>query len=526
MKFETIKKTVITAIMLPFIFMVAESVQLMRLSFEQYGTLESDRRVAALLATGGAIASTEIPAEMNATHAFLRDPGPETAAELRRTRLAVDGARQAFFDRLPLSGTFSSGINAQLTKLRSAYSRIVGLRSAVDDGRYDSQADVGYVYRQAALRQLGVGDSFSALIHDPLLLRKSNELMSILLTYHGELIVDYIGGHYLKRSGFSTMSHEQLLQGDVTRRLGTDRLRFHTSVPVIRGIIDFLNRPSEKRADIYTQAMMSGVLRPTPELRQMWTVGEQARLAFLRQNILAVTHDLEETGQRMSAEAQKHLMIVLSLVLALALLAAVVGGLGVKGIRLLDRLTREREALVEELRSASETDLLTGLYNRRGFEAAAAAMLDGNHDGPVAIVLFDLDHFKMINDKHGHDVGDLVLRHVAEIAKRTFHSIDLIVRHGGEEFLALLPELDREEAALVAERVRVAVEEARIPLPCGETLAVTASFGCAARPRSAKGDQFEDLIKKADLALYAAKASGRNCVATSAIIGQRRHKPA
>lgn len=526
MKFETIKKTVLVAILLPFVFMMAEGVQLIRYSFEQYETLKGDRQIADLLARGGASASTEIPAEMVATQNFLIDPSPDTAALLAKARKDVDTARAKFFSRLPSSEKFSSGLNVQLSKLRSAYSRIVGLRSAIDDGLYSRQADVGYIYRQASLRQLGIGDSFSSLIHDPLLLRKSSELMSILQTYHGELVVNYIGSHYLDQSGFSAMAHEQLLQGDVTRRLGNDRLRFHTSSPVVRGIIDFLNRPNEKRADVYSQAILSGVLKPTPGLRDGWIAAEQARLAFLRENILAVTQNLHDTGNELSMRAHQHIVTIIAMSLLLAVLVAIVGGLAFKGMRLLDRLTREREQLVTELRSASQTDLLTGLYNRRGFEAAAAALLGNNRSRPVAIVLFDLDHFKKINDQYGHDIGDLVLRKVADIAKRNFRSIDLLVRHGGEEFLALLPDVTKQEAARVAERVRAAVEEEQIALLGGGMVAITASFGCAARSHSARGDQFEDLIKKADMALYAAKASGRNRVATSGIVERRQSKPA
>jgi diguanylate cyclase (GGDEF)-like protein len=529
MKFETIKKTVLAAILLPFAFMMGEGAQLIHYSFEQYETLKGDRQIADLLAHGGAVASTEIPAEMVATQNFLADPSPDTASALTKARSDVDNARVKFFSRLPPSENFSSGLNGQLSKLRSGYSRIVGLRSAIDDGLYSRQADVSYIYRQAALRQLGIGDSLSSLIHDPLLLRKSSELMSILLTYHGELVINSIGSHYLNQSGFSGMAREQLLQGDVTRRLGTDRLRFHTSAPVIHGIIDFLSRPSERKADVYTQAILSGVLKPTPELRDVWTVAEQARLAFLRENILAVTQNLHETGRELSTRAHYHILAVIALSLALAVLVAIVGGLAFKGMRLLDRLTREREQLVTELRSASQTDLLTGLYNRRGFEAAAAAMLGNNRSRPVAVVLFDLDHFKKINDQYGHDVGDLVLRRVADTAKRSFRGMDLLVRHGGEEFLALLPDVTKEEAAKIAERVRAAVEEEKIVLPGGGLVPVTASFGCAARSHSARGDQFEDLIKKADMALYAAKAAGRNRVATTGILPnpiERRRKPA
>lgn len=136
----------------------------------------------------------------------------------------------------------------------------------------------------------------------------------------------------------------------------------------------------------------------------------------------------------------------------------------------------------------------------------------------ISVVLFDLDHFKKINDAHGHDAGDIVLKHVARIARENFRSFDLLVRHGGEEFMVLLPDSTPEDAAIVAERVRLAIEAADIELPSGELLRVTASFGCAGRANAASNRNFDDLVKRADRALYAAKASGRNCVVASPIV--------
>jgi diguanylate cyclase (GGDEF)-like protein len=194
--------------------------------------------------------------------------------------------------------------------------------------------------------------------------------------------------------------------------------------------------------------------------------------------------------------------------------------LAARGLRLIDRLTQDREALVGELRNAAQTDLLTGLYNRRGFEVAALALLTQAEHGSrwISVVLFDLDHFKRINDIYGHDAGDAVLRHVAGVARENFRSFDLLVRHGGEEFLALLPDSTPDDAAIVAERVRLAIEMAEIPLPSGELLKVTASFGCAGRANDGASRNFEDLVKRADLALYAAKASGRNCVVSGPVV--------
>jgi diguanylate cyclase (GGDEF)-like protein len=215
-----------------------------------------------------------------------------------------------------------------------------------------------------------------------------------------------------------------------------------------------------------------------------------------------------------------HMTIVLALSCGLVLLVALIAALAVRGIRLVARVTEERELLIKELRNAAQTDLLTGLYNRRGFEAAALALLMQAKYGSrwISVVLFDLDHFKKINDMHGHDAGDIVLKRVAGIARETFRSFDLLVRHGGEEFMALLPDSTPEDAAVVAERVRSAIEAAEIELPGGEILRVTASFGCAGRANAASDRNFEDLVKRADLALYAAKASGRNCVVAGPVV--------
>jgi diguanylate cyclase (GGDEF)-like protein len=532
MKLETIKKVVLAAVVLPFFFMVAEGLLLIHHSFQQYGTLRNDREIADVLAKGGSIASTEIPGELDATQSFLAAPGRETEAALDEARAAVDVARQDFFKRLPKRSELDSGLDAELSKLSFGYSRIVGLRSAIDSGRYGPNADVGYIFRQAALKQLGIGDSLSSLIHDPVLLRKSNELMSMLLTYQGEMVVSHLGGHYLSQAGYSALSPDQLVQGDVLRRLGTDRLRFHTSSPVIRDILAFLTSSAEKEADTFTQAILSGALKPTIHVRDSWMVAQQARLTFLRDKIHAVVDDLHQTGTDLALRAHYQMLVVLSLSAALLVLVAIIVGLAGKGIQLVDRLMREREALVKELRSAAQTDLLTGLYNRRGFEVASSALMAQALSGSrwISLVLFDLDHFKKVNDVHGHDVGDVVLRQVAAIARENFRAFDLLVRHGGEEFMALLPDSTPEEAAGVAERVRQAVEAAQIELPNGGALKVTASFGCAGRTHSAKGSNFEDLIKRADLALYAAKAAGRNQVAGSAAMSypveeRRRSKP-
>ncbi len=517
-KFKNIRRAVLAAILLPFVFMIVEGVVLIRSSLMQYHALENDHLFADVLARGGSIAANEILAELVATRAYINDRDEITRASMIERRNSLDSELARFNASLPAAGAMDVGLQSQLSNLRLAYSRIVAARSAVDRGYYGKGGNPVHIYGQAGLKQLGLVESLSSRIHDPVLMRKSSELMSILLTYYGERLIGSLGQRYLDRTDFSAMSHEQLVQGEMMLGNGMDRLRFHSSSPVIQEILDYRAQPDEVWADTFTQAMVSGVLRPDKAIRDKWIGIQNERLDFLRQKIASVTDDIHVTGQRLSMRSHIHMTIVLALSAGLVLLVALIAALAVRGIRLVARVTEERELLVNELRNAAQTDLLTGLYNRRGFEAAALALLMQAGSRWISVVLFDLDHFKKINDVHGHDAGDVVLKHVAGVARESFRSFDLLVRHGGEEFMALLPDSTPEDAAIVAERVRLAIEAADIELPSGERLRVTASFGCAGRTNAVSNRNFDDLVKRADLALYAAKASGRNCVVAGPIV--------
>jgi diguanylate cyclase (GGDEF)-like protein len=158
-------------------------------------------------------------------------------------------------------------------------------------------------------------------------------------------------------------------------------------------------------------------------------------------------------------------------------------------------------------RADSTLDELTGLLNRRGLEprfaeVAEQAALTGQ---PVSVVVGDIDHFKSVNDQHGHAVGDAVLRDVAHAMRASLRTFELLYRVGGEEFLLLLPGADAEDAAQVAEKLRVAVEQLH---PAG--LPVACSFGVATARDEAI--VFAPLLGAADAALYDAKRRGRNRV--------------
>ncbi|MGH7722150.1 MAG: EAL domain-containing protein [Candidatus Dormibacteria bacterium] len=167
--------------------------------------------------------------------------------------------------------------------------------------------------------------------------------------------------------------------------------------------------------------------------------------------------------------------------------------------------------LYAELLSAAMTDPLTRLYNSRwlrdsGGRDLARAAREGK---PLALLLTDLDHFKRVNDRGGHAAGDLVLQRVAARLRGTVRGADAVVRLGGEEFVALLPDCDADGAALVAEAIRIAVRDITLPEGCGlERL--TASIGIAAYPEHAT--DLEQLLAVADRAMYIAKQGGRDRV--------------
>ena len=168
-------------------------------------------------------------------------------------------------------------------------------------------------------------------------------------------------------------------------------------------------------------------------------------------------------------------------------------------------LANLRNLAVAETRAA--TDLLTGLPNRLACHDTFKRMLAhaSRTVSPLSAVLLDLDHFKQINDRHGHGAGDDVLAAVGETLTGCLRASDFAGRYGGEEFLLLLPDTDSQGALEAAEKVRAAIEKTDLP---HLDLAVTASLGVAAYPTDALDS--ETLVRMADRALYAAKAAGRN----------------
>jgi diguanylate cyclase (GGDEF)-like protein len=171
----------------------------------------------------------------------------------------------------------------------------------------------------------------------------------------------------------------------------------------------------------------------------------------------------------------------------------------------IDMLSGQNERLVERLAGEARIDGLTGLLNRRGFvEAAEAELARARRTGvPLGFVSFDIDHFKAVNDEFGHDVGDRVLQHLADVFRLETRQGDLVGRMGGEEFVALLVASDEQESLEYAERVR-----AVFAAPTLDAIPrATVSAGVTA---SHSPPELHGLLNRADAALYAAKRAGRD----------------
>lgn len=163
------------------------------------------------------------------------------------------------------------------------------------------------------------------------------------------------------------------------------------------------------------------------------------------------------------------------------------------------------------LRQAT-TDKLTGLDNRRQFDQRLAdeTLRARRYNGSYCLLLIDIDHFKQVNDTHGHPAGDAVLKTLAVLFGSQVRDVDTVARFGGEEFALILPETEAGDARRLGERIRQSVADHPFTLPDGERIAVTVSIGIAAFPGAAR--EAADVVAHADQALYAAKEGGRNRV--------------
>jgi diguanylate cyclase (GGDEF)-like protein len=186
---------------------------------------------------------------------------------------------------------------------------------------------------------------------------------------------------------------------------------------------------------------------------------------------------------------------------------------------IMDTVVRSLGVAIENLRrlhrleAEASTDPLTGCYNRRTFERFISHELSNvrRHGGAITMIMFDLDHFKRVNDTYGHQAGDQVLTEISALVMKTVRSGDYVVRYGGEEFMIVLPKCGLYRGMVLAERLRREIEAMDITLPDGRVINLTSSFGVA----TLREDQaLEPLVHEADMMLYQAKKT-RNTVVPS-----------
>ncbi|HYH44811.1 MAG TPA: diguanylate cyclase [Thermoanaerobaculia bacterium] len=177
-------------------------------------------------------------------------------------------------------------------------------------------------------------------------------------------------------------------------------------------------------------------------------------------------------------------------------------------------LVLDNARLSQRLHEMSTRDGLTRQLNHRAIYERLTEEMERarRYRFPLSVILCDMDHFKEVNDTYGHLAGDAVLREGAEVLRASLRAGDLLGRYGGEEFLAVLPQVEIEAARAAAERLRIGLEGLPLPLPMVPEVRVTASFGVASMDELGAGATSDLLVSLADRRLYEAKAAGRNCV--------------
>lgn len=225
--------------------------------------------------------------------------------------------------------------------------------------------------------------------------------------------------------------------------------------------------------------------------------------------ILGLAMALMSSWQPARYPAAEQLTIFFQMCIVLPVFSVLAARLSTLRQRLGQQKVALRDALQKNVELA-ERDALTGLYNRR----RATEMLElfarqAARGGRYAVAVVDIDHFKLVNDTHGHAAGDLVLQAFAKEAIATLRDGDLLARWGGEEFLLLLPTGDSDSAYILAQRLREHTAAIRVTLPAGGTVAFTVSIGVASMH---EGEATSKALERADAALYRAKAGGRNRV--------------
>lgn len=281
----------------------------------------------------------------------------------------------------------------------------------------------------------------------------------------------------------------------------------------------------DKRTLLQVALQMAGYdVRLAEDGAQAWAAIEANPPDLIVTDVMMPVMDGYELARRVRANAQTRFIPMIIQTAARdgaadLLLGAEAGALGyITDPTDLDLLLARARTLLDfksyldSCEEAAFTDHLTGLANRRRFERQLEREVERTrrYGRPFCLLMLDIDHFKLVNDTHGHEAGDEVLRHLAKVLQEGTRGIDLAARVGGEEFAVLLTETERQSGIEVTERLRAAVELMQVPdLP-----KITASFGLAEFPSSA--NTAPELLAAADAAMYEAKSQGRNRVRQAA----------
>jgi diguanylate cyclase (GGDEF)-like protein len=259
--------------------------------------------------------------------------------------------------------------------------------------------------------------------------------------------------------------------------------------------------------------LASGKLSSESTVLQMRSLGTAHRVAFLPL--------LDANGQTVAhmalfADVSRELGAALKTVYA-GSIAAVLAGILLLGFFhfQVGRIGRRIEHDEQELEKVATHDRLTGAWNRHRFEESLAQEIQraARHHFPFSLIMFDIDHFKKVNDQCGHQVGDDLLAALSVYVSANIRDIDLLARWGGEEFMVILPSTGIEAAGRLAEKLRELIERGCF----GEAGKITCSFGVT---QYSPGDTVERMTRRVDAAMYEAKQSGRNCVRQSPLPGR------
>ncbi|WP_342616788.1 diguanylate cyclase [Rhodoferax sp. GW822-FHT02A01] len=295
-------------------------------------------------------------------------------------------------------------------------------------------------------------------------------------------------------------AHERLTLGDETGgvpRPGSPQLKklYFTPLsgidPLVRSYIAdarLLLQIVPNRQEILASAVHKRIVEAASN--QLLVQLNSAVLEYERQNVSAV-------------EDLRQIQTALLLVLVVVLLG--------EALLVFRPLAAKLHQFAQALARMAMHDWLTGLLNRRSLHEAASrlAAMQSRREMPLSVWLVDIDHFKRINDQHGHGGGDLVLKRVATVLAESMRTEDCAARWGGEEFAILLAGADEARSMEAAQRMRVRIANTEIDLPSGTKVKVSVSIGVS-RWNPSVGDSFEAALDRADKALYRAKAEGRN----------------